>query len=50
MVRSEIPCGLGWVVWAIHWWFAKSKSVSVMQAGAVYQPPPAPLARPPQPP
>lgn len=34
-----IPCFLGWVIWPIHWWFAKSKTVSVAH--------PAPTSRPP---
>ena len=23
-----IPCGLGWIIWPIHWWFARKKTVT----------------------
>lgn len=32
-----IPCFIGWVIWPIHWWFAKSKATS--STTTVYQQP-----------
>jgi len=29
-----IPCFLGWIIWPIHWWFAKSKSKATITTQA----------------
>lgn len=42
-----MPCFLGWVLWPIHWWFAKSKTVQVTHAAPVYPAYPPPPALPP---
>ena len=35
-----IPCFLGWIIWPIHWWFAKSKTTTQMVTQVGQQPPP----------
>ena len=45
-VVGLFTCGAGWIVWAVHWWFAqsKSKATTVVQAlpPVQYGPPTAP--------
>jgi hypothetical protein len=45
---AGIPtCGIAWVAWAIHWWFAQSKAKATVHATYV-QPPAPPPSYPPQ--
>lgn len=39
-VGGLFTCGVAWVIWPIHWWFAQSKSRSTTVVTQVPQPPP----------
>lgn len=47
IVAGFFTCGLAWIAWAIHWWFAQSKAKAMVQTTYV-QPPAPPPSYPPQ--
>ncbi|WP_320066750.1 hypothetical protein [Micromonospora sp. RTGN7] len=47
-VGGLFTCGLLWLVWPIHWWFAQSKSRSTTTVTSAYPPPPGPGHYPPR--
>jgi hypothetical protein len=47
-IGGFFTCGVLWVVWIIHWWFAQSKSRSTTVVTPTYHPPPQQPPYPPQ--
>ncbi len=41
-IGGIFTCGVLWAVWAVHWWFIKSKGKSTTTTYGGHQPPPPP--------